>query len=79
MKGVFDGVEELDELVAADIIEADRVGQGWDKVQINRGSLWRWWFLRPVGRLSSITAGVNGGVVVVVVADADLECCTGWT
>jgi hypothetical protein len=48
MRGVFYGVEEMDELVATEILEADQVGWGWDKVQVNRGSLGCWWFLRPV-------------------------------
>ena len=64
---MFYGVEELDELVATEILEADRVGQRWDKVQVNRGSLWRGWFLWPVGSIG--WKDFEWNVVVVVVFD----------
>jgi len=86
---VFDGVEKLDELIATEILKADREGRGWDYGQIDWGSLGCRGFLRPVGSVgwedvgqspllsSSITAGAEGGVAAV--ADEEVECWTGWT
>jgi hypothetical protein len=63
---VFDGVEELDELVATEILKADRVGRGWDKGQIDRRSLGRRGFLRPVGSVGWEGVGQNVAIIVVV-------------
>ena len=62
---MFDGVEELDELVATEILEADQVGRGWDKVQTDWGSLGHRWFLWPVGSVGWKDVGRNVAVVVI--------------
>ena len=62
---MFDGVEELDELVATEILKADRVGRGWDKGQIDRGSLGCRGFLRSVGSVGWEDVGQNVTIVVV--------------
>ncbi len=67
LRGVFDRVEELDGLVATEILEADQVGRGWDKGQIDRGSLGCRGFLRPVGNVS--WEDVERNVAIVVVFD----------
>ena len=64
---MFDGVEELDELVVTEILEADQVGQGWDKSQINQGSLGCRGFLRPVGSVE--WEDVRRNVAIVIVFD----------
>ena len=62
---MFDAVEELDELIATEILKTDRVGRGWDKGQIDRGSLGCRGFLRPVGSVGWEDVGQNIAVVVV--------------
>ncbi len=67
MQGVFYGIEKVDELIRTEILEADRVGRRWDKIQVDRGSLERWWFLWPVGSVGWKDFRQN--VVVVIVFD----------
>jgi len=62
---VFDGVEELDELVATEILKADQVDQGWDKGQIDGGSLGCRGVLRSVGSVGWEDVGQNVTIVVV--------------
>ena len=64
-RGVFVGVEELDELVPSEILEADQVGRGWDKGQIDRGSLGCRGFLWPVGSVGWEDVGRNVATIVV--------------
>ena len=60
---VLDRVEALDELIACQILEADRVGRWWDEGQDNRRSWGGWGLLRPVGNIGR--QGFGRDIVVV--------------